>query len=309
MVEIRVLRYFLAVVDHGSVTAAARAVRVAQPSLSRQLHNLQQKLGVELFRRGPGALRLSVAGERFLPLARDLVARADQASSVLRHLARGDDIPLTIAAPATTIADVLAPYLAGRYLRSGLNDIIERDTRTVYDVVQRGDADIGISTFPPPGSMETRVIGRAPVCALASPEHPLAGRTQVPLADLARESLILMHRTNAARLAFDTATAGQGLAYVDPRIVSVTSVARALAASGQGVAVLTDQPLFDLVRVPIRIPEGFLAVTLYAGWDPEHFAATAVSALVDSITDYHRNVLTPTAEITIADLLHTPDRP
>jgi DNA-binding transcriptional LysR family regulator len=309
MVEIRVLRYFLAVVDHGSVTAAARAVRVAQPSLSRQLHNLQQKLGVELFRRGPGPLRLSVAGERFLPLARDLVARADQASSVLRHLARGEDIPLTIAAPATTIADVLGPCIAGRHLRSGVNDIIERDTRTVYDVVQRGDADIGISTFPPPGSMETRVIGRAPVCALVAPEHDLAGKTQVSLADLVHESLILMHRNNAARLAFDSATAGQGLAYVDHRVVSVTSVARALAASGQGVAVLTDQPLFDLVRVPIRIRDGILDVTLYAGWDPEHFAAPAVAALVDSISEYHRNVLTPKAEITTASLLRALDRP
>nr|GLK37995.1 hypothetical protein GCM10017611_48600 [Rhodococcus wratislaviensis] len=58
-----------------------------------------------------------------------------------------------------------------------------------------------------------------------------------------------------------------------------------------------------------RLHRGLPCRDPYAGWDPDHFAAPAVSALVDSISDYHRNVLTPTAEITIADPLHTPDRP
>ncbi|WP_143673908.1 LysR family transcriptional regulator, partial [Streptomyces sp. or20] len=72
--ELRVLRYFLTIVETGSVTKAAEVVRVAQPSLSRQLRGLEGDLGMKLFDRGGKQMVLTAAGRRFLPLARDLVA-------------------------------------------------------------------------------------------------------------------------------------------------------------------------------------------------------------------------------------------
>lgn len=288
--EIRTLRYFLAVIDHGSASAASRVVHVAQPSLSRQLHSLERSLGVELFHKRRGSLRLTVAGERFLPMARDIVARADRARTILSHFADGTDVPLTLVAPPTTVADVVAPYLADEWPLMGLQDIVECDPRAVYDLVQRGDADVGISTLPPPGSMDTRVVGQAPVCALAPSGDPVAALTEIDIADLVKERLILMRRNNAARLTLDAAAAARGLSYLDPHVVSVTSVAQALASSGHGIAVLTDQPLFGLTVIPIRVPDGILSVTLYAGWDSNHFAASGAASLVESIINYHRTL-------------------
>ncbi|MEU9482458.1 LysR family transcriptional regulator [Streptomyces decoyicus] len=87
--EIRTIRYFLTVVDTGSLSAASRALHVAQPSLSRQMRQLETSLGCELFVRHRGRLHISPAGARLLPVARDLVTRHDQAVAMMRALAEG----------------------------------------------------------------------------------------------------------------------------------------------------------------------------------------------------------------------------
>ena len=110
--QLRTLGYFLAVSDAGSVTAAARAVHVTQPSLSRQLRQLEHDLGVDLFDRRDGRLSLSAAGRAFLPVARDLVAQAAAAREAAASIAAGRMQHLTIAAPGTTLTDVVAPSLA-----------------------------------------------------------------------------------------------------------------------------------------------------------------------------------------------------
>ena len=101
--ELRLLRYFVAVVDDGSVSRAAVTVAVAQPSLSRQLRGLEAELGVTLFDRSQRSLRLAPAGEAFLPMARDLVARADRALATMSLLGDARTVPLTLVAPETTV--------------------------------------------------------------------------------------------------------------------------------------------------------------------------------------------------------------
>src|ERR1039458_1609888 len=110
--ELRQVRYFLAVVDAGSVTAASALVHVTQPSLSRQLRLFEKGLGITLFTRTGGRLVLSAAGRQFVPVARDLAARAEAAAEAAATLAAGRLQHIRIAAPGTTFTDVLAPFLA-----------------------------------------------------------------------------------------------------------------------------------------------------------------------------------------------------
>src|SRR3712207_5811435 len=88
-VELRHLRYFLAVVEHGSVSRAAEQIPVAQPALSRQIRRLESELGIVLFDRGTGRLLLTPAGRSFLPIARDLLTRAAAAREAATSLATG----------------------------------------------------------------------------------------------------------------------------------------------------------------------------------------------------------------------------
>src|SRR4051812_19684776 len=134
--ELRILRYFLAVVDERSVTRAAARVSVAQPSMSRQLRGLEAELGVTLFDRSARALRLSAAGEAFLPMARDLVARADRAVAAMARLGTDRTVPLTLIAPETTVADVIAPFLAARGAGAPAVDVREGLPAAVFDEVR-----------------------------------------------------------------------------------------------------------------------------------------------------------------------------
>jgi DNA-binding transcriptional LysR family regulator len=109
VIELRTLRYFLAVAEAGTVSAAAESLHVTQPALSRQLRQLERPLGVSLFDRALGRLRLSAAGRALLPSVRDLLADADR---LAQTLATGRLDRLTVAAPATTLAEVVSPFIA-----------------------------------------------------------------------------------------------------------------------------------------------------------------------------------------------------
>ena len=103
--ELRHLRYFVAVADAGSITRAAQVVRVAQPSLSRQLRQLEDELGGPLLDRRGRRARLTRAGATFLPLARDLVGRADRAVALMQGQAEPGQVVLRLVAPETTVAE------------------------------------------------------------------------------------------------------------------------------------------------------------------------------------------------------------
>ncbi len=285
--EIRVLRYFLAVVEEGSVTAAAARVHVAQPSLSRQLRGLEAELGIDLFTRSPGRLTLSPAGGRFLGIARDLVSRADGARAVMSALAEGHHVGLTAVAPPTTINDILAPYIAAAGADCALANVEECDPGRVYEVLERREADFAVCATPPPGGLEGRIVCRAPVFALAHPTHWLASRDSVHLTELLAEPIIVMGRHNGTRRLLDEAVTAAGLSYAAAHEVDSTTVGQALAAAGRGVAVLSDDPRFDLSAATIMTDTGRLEVTLYGAWDPAHYAKADIARTVLAISRFY----------------------
>ncbi|MET8567524.1 LysR family transcriptional regulator [Streptomyces sp. NPDC004783] len=285
--ELRVLRYFLAVAEARSVTAAARQVHIAQPSLSRQLKGLEKDLGVRLFTRGPGSLTLNAAGRRFLPVAQDLVRRAEQAAETMAAMGRGEDASLTVVAAAPTVAYLLAPFMAeGGSAGPALHDAVQAEPSQVFDTLLRSDADLGISTTPAPAPLESAFLGRTPVVAQVPAAHPWGGHTAVPLAELITEPLILMPRSHVARLVVDEAVSREGLTPASVVESGSSAFAQALAARGRGVCLVTDDPRFGLRELIVRAPEGPLTVPLYAGWDASHYARSAIHTLVDGLKEH-----------------------
>lgn len=284
--ELRLLRYFLAVVDHGSVSRAAAEIRVAQPSLSRQLRGLEADLGVAVFERDRGRLRLSRAGELLVPMARDLVSRAEVAEARLRDVAAGRPSRLTIAAPETTVADVIAPFLAETGAGGADLTVREELPTAVFATLQRGEADLAISSGLPTAGLAVRPIVRAAIVAYVPAGHRLAERRRVRIEELVEEPLILLGPAHGTRRLFDQAVAAAGASYRAVVETNVPQIAQALAAAGRGVAIVSDDPRYGLRSVGIVAGGAPLRIPLYAAWDPTHYAADVIEPLVDALAAY-----------------------
>lgn len=280
--ELRHLRYFLAVVESGSVTRAAASALVAQPSLSRQLRRLERDLGVALFDRDGGRLRLSPAGERFVPIARDLVTRADRARAAAAALRDGATARLTVAAPAATVTDVIAPYLATTDREHPFVTVREELRDGAYAALAAG-ADLAVSSTPPPARLTGRMLARLPVFAYVARSHPWAARTQVELAALAEAPLLLLTAEHGTRQLFDRALGDAGLRCDAAFETSSAPIAQALAAAGHGVAVVSDDPRYDLHPLAIATDAGQLRIELWGAWDGGHYAAETVGWLADRL--------------------------
>ena len=276
--ELRVVRYFLAVVDEGSVTRAAAAVRVAQPSLSRQLRQLEEVLGQQLFVRGRGRMRLSPAGRRFLPYARDLVARADAAVAAMREPLETRPVSLTVIAHHTTVADVIVPLLSALGADALKVTVREAPTSAVFKAVLSGDADLGVAVGPPPGELESLPIGTFTVWAQVPSGHPWAGRRRVRIDELVTEPLVMLTAEHGTRRLFDQAVTEAGLKYRMVTEVTVSEVAQALAAGSLGIAIVSDDARNGLHAMAVDVRGHDLRFELFAAWDPTHFAAATIAA-------------------------------
>ena len=149
----RRLRYFLAVVEEGGVTRAARSLHVAQPSLSQSLRTLERELGVELFQRIGRTLRLTAAGEALVGPARQTLRTMDSARAAVGEVVELAAGTLQIAALATLAVDPLSA-LVGRFRRAHPGIVVRvrepESASTVSTLVRAGECELGLAHLPLP---------------------------------------------------------------------------------------------------------------------------------------------------------------
>src|SRR3954463_14461694 len=109
--ELRHLRYFVAVAEHENVTRAALSLHVSQPALSQQIRDLEDELGFALLERGAKSVRLTPAGRVFLPEARQVLQRAHEAVEAARAAANGHTAELHIGYAPSLTSRILPPAL------------------------------------------------------------------------------------------------------------------------------------------------------------------------------------------------------
>jgi hypothetical protein len=115
--ELRHLRYFMAVAEAGAFSRAAARPRITQPALWRQVHDLEAELGVRLFERAGRTIRLTSAGEGLLGRSRELLDRVEQLAEHAHAMRSGEAGTLRVGGSPQVIQSVLAPFLA-RYLKA-----------------------------------------------------------------------------------------------------------------------------------------------------------------------------------------------
>lgn len=285
--ELRHLRYFLAVAECGTVTAAAARLHVAQPAISRQLHRLEHDLGVALFTRNGPRLALTHAGRQMREVAADIVTRADRATMVAQQMARGRLTRVRVAAAPTTIEYVLAPFVATLSSSDPFVSVDSVAPDAVHEAVLAGH-DLGVAATPPPtGRLVWTHLTSVPLRAYVAPDHPWAHRRTVPLEELVHAPLLIPPATDPTRLVLDEAVTREKLRYERYEQIALPPLSQALAAAGRGVSIVTNLERFG--AHPIFVTDHRaqrILLTIHACWDPDHYAATALSELAAQLAAF-----------------------
>ena len=241
--DLRQLRYFVAVAETLHFGRAARRLDISQPPLSRQVAAFEEELGVGLFERSTRGVRLTPAGAALLPRARRLLADADTIARGARELARGDVGLLDIGFLAASTYSVL-PRLLSTFRRSrpGVRLVLTEATSD-RQLVALADGSLDAGVLLPPVTDPALVwqpLVREPLVA-ALP----AGRRWPPRIDLARlaaEPFILFPRPAGASL-HDLIVGACERAGFTPRVeqeaVQMPTIV-SLVAAGMGVALVPD---------------------------------------------------------------------
>lgn len=286
--ELRAMRYFVEVAEAGTVSAAAVNLHLTQPGLSRQLRQLERELGVALFERRSGRLTVSAAGRALLPRVRDILADTERLALHATVFASGRLDRVTIAAPATTLAEVIAPFIATLGPADPTPSAWASDGYEPVAALRAG-ADLVITNGRPAPPLNGTPIGTLPVWAYFPSGHTPTWRELVDLDDLRSESLISLPATFSARQALDAAARASDETVVVAIEASSGIVAQALAAAGRGIAIVTDDPRFNLHRVKVFGGGAPVNIYLYAGWDPNHPAQTTLAAMARRLADHIDN--------------------
>lgn len=189
--ELRQLERFLAVVDRGTLAAAARQLGLTQQALSASLSGLEKELDVRLFDRGPGGItRLTPYGEALVSHARSQIAADRRAHEALRSLADAETGTVTVGIGETFAGDIIAPAVSRLHQerpRLRIN-LIEGYSEQILERLYDGEFDfvaVGVADFALRDGFRAEVIYSANDVVACRPGHPLAGKRRVRLTDLA----------------------------------------------------------------------------------------------------------------------------
>jgi LysR family transcriptional regulator, hca operon transcriptional activator len=240
--ELRHLRYFVAVAEEGSVTLAAeKRLHTAQPSLSRQIRDLEYEVGVQLMSRSVHGIELTAAGRAFLDHARLALTQAEAAAEAARRAAQ--PVKATFAMGFQTGQEVEWLPRATSILRDELLNIEIRvssdHSTTLADDLQRGKLDIAFLRREQKPDLEYKVVAKEPLVVILPSDHPLAKHKAIDPRDLVGETFIgISEIPRVLRTVVNAFLKRTGIELTPHLEIDNFAMAISLVASTRGVALL-----------------------------------------------------------------------
>ena len=239
-IDMRRLRYFLAVCDHGGFSRAAVAIGVAQPALTRQIQLLEQDLGVELVTRNGRSALPSDAGQLLLAEARPHLEGLDQLVNRIRRDFADGSIRVSLGI-CPTITPLFLERLTENLRQSGSNidlTVIEAYSGDLRNLMTSGGLDLAIC-YRPVGETSQRVIDLLTERLVLVTTDPVASPASVTLAEALRERLILPSAIHQLRSIIESVAAARGLALTPAlELDSLSAVKAMLENPGSGLSTI-----------------------------------------------------------------------
>jgi DNA-binding transcriptional LysR family regulator len=259
--HIRFLKIFCDIVDLASFSRAAEANGVSQSNASQVVHQLEERLGVQLIDRSKRPFLITPEGQRFLEGCRVIVQRYDDLEREVRSLHEAVVARLTVA----SIYSVGLAHMS-RFLREFLSKNPRADVRleylhphSVYESVDSGQADLGLVSYPEASESLATIEWRAePMVLVCHPEHPLASEQNIPWSALAGQQLVAFQTGLKIREEIDRALSEHGVsAEIALEFDNIETIKRAIEI-GTGVSLLPEPTIArevaegSLVMVPLE---------------------------------------------------------
>ncbi|GAB3596892.1 LysR substrate-binding domain-containing protein [Microbacterium tumbae] len=246
--ELRELRYFVAVAEARSFTAAAKQLHMAQPPLSSAIKKLENELDVTLFNRTRNGVLLTAAGARLLREANDILRRVGEIGGVLHE--QQTDVPRIRLGSVTSALTGLLPLVL-----PSVGDLMEPVVYAMQEKAQRqalrdNAIELGIYRVRRPEGLHHVPLFDEPLYVALPVEHPQASHPKVELSTLADEPFIMFSRDRAP-VAFDAVTAACNRAGFSPRVVHTTDsdqMTFGLVGCGIGISIVPE--LSTRMRLP-----------------------------------------------------------
>lgn len=298
IVELRQLRYFLAVAEEGRFSRAAQRLHIAAPSVSQQIRALERELRVVLFERTSQAARLTPAGVVLMERARVILAEVDRALADVRMTGAGSREQLTLR--VATMAELV---LAGPLRHAALAiDGVELSVSSgrgddAIESVRQGRADAAVvwSRSYPQRDLAGVVLGSVVLGVVLPLGHALSGAAAVPVAALADEVLVMFPRAPFAGIwdrAVDhvfPAGAGHDQVVIEPDLLNAPEALLRAVGAGTGIAlsILGMVDHLGIEGIAVRPLDPAMQWDLEAVWREP--ATPAVRRLVDFLVESSRD--------------------
>jgi len=250
----RALQCFVAIVDTGSISDAARQLYASQSAVSHQLTQLENEVGAALLIRTARGVRLTASGRAALPFARSALQNADSVVAAAKLAAHSAGGVLRIGC-AQSLVSVLAPVIQRWHERSPEASVILRESIAVaelHKLLDDDDVDMLFMPGPGPDRFASVVAMQEEFVVVAAADSWLADQTAVRFEDLDAKPFVLFDSSNGLSVAVDAALAQHR---VQPLVVTrtaVTGAAAQLAAAGLGTAIVPLSALSPGYRGVVR---------------------------------------------------------
>ena len=240
--EIRQLKAFSAIAETGTFTAGAQRVHITHAAISMQIRQLEIELGAPLFVRAPRRVLLTEAGETLLERARRILREHDAAVAEIAELAGAERGRLRVgSASAMVSADPLPQILKElreRHPRADVT-IVSGTSQTLVRQILAGDLDMAFVSLPVEArGVQTEVLSRDELVAIASPRHKLAKQRVVSVFTLAGEKLILGERGGNTRRLIDGLFEEAGVQPVVAMELSRLAAIKRMVEADMGVGII-----------------------------------------------------------------------
>jgi LysR family cyn operon transcriptional activator len=283
--ELRHLRYLLALSEHRSFTRAAQVVHVTQSTLSHQIRQLELELGVDLFDRSGRQVILTAAGETLVPGVRRAFDELNAAIRDLKQSRSGELEEVRCLVGARGAARRIFGNALGDHsdswgkIKLKIKEVYAVELQDILGADGAHDVVVGdLQNLPPDWSFEALYMEE--IGLLVPPSHPLAGRRRVRLAELHGECLVMLSPPEPTRIIIDECLQKAG---VKPRIMAELNKVDASfeMAMSSGFAVLSSRNLIpnnELIYVPLEDPAPYRMIGLM--WPPGAGAAPLMRSIV-----------------------------